>query len=196
MSGADVFALSSDESDGEVPGELGEPELPPPQSKRPRKRGPRNEYCAWACKTKIDCDLFALESSESLSVEDRTKLLTEHVRTRVHHNRPMSVLASAAIVDTRHYSGPPSSHSIPITFYVQTKNVTAIPLNDWIGDGSIWTPMPGGLCGNPEFDADMSKPAPWVVLKIFSVLKLNNAGRRAKRVIAPDFILENKYKIH
>jgi hypothetical protein len=30
----------------------------------------------------------------------------------------------------------------------------------------------------------MSKPAPWAVLQIFSKLALNNAGRRAKRVIA------------
>ena len=74
--------------------------------------------------------------------------------------------------------------SIPITFYVQTRSVTAIPLRAWIGDGSVWTPVPGRLCRNHEFDADMSKPAPRAALQIFSKLALNNVGRRAKRVIA------------
>ena len=73
---------------------------------------------------------------------------------------------------------------IPVTFYVQTRSTTAIPLNAWISDGSIWTSVPGGLCGNHEFDANMRKPAQWAVLQIFLKLALNNAGRRAKRVIA------------
>jgi len=57
------------------------------------------------------------------------------------------------------------------------RSITATPLKAWIGDGSVWTPVPGGLCGNPEFDADMSKTAPWAVLQIFSKLALTNAGR-------------------
>ena len=56
--------------------------------------------------------------------------------------------------------------------------------SDSSGDGSVWTPVPGGLCGNTEFDADMSNPALWAVPPIFAKLALNNAGRRAKRVIA------------
>jgi hypothetical protein len=87
------------------------------------------------------------------------------------------VLACAVLVDSSAYSGHPTRYFIPVTIYVQTRSVTAIPLKAWIGDGSDWTPVPGGLCGNPEFDADMSKPAPWAVLQIFSKLALNNAGR-------------------
>ena len=94
------------------------------------------------------------------------------------------MLACAALVDSSVYSGPPARLSISVTFYVQTKKTTAIPLEAWFGDGSVCTPVPGGLCGNHEFDADMRKPAPWTVLQIFSKLALNNAGRRAKRVIA------------
>jgi hypothetical protein len=71
-----------------------------------------------------------------------------------------------------------------MTFYVQTKKTTSIPLEAWIGNGSVWTPMPGRLCWSPEFDADMSKPAQRAVLQIFSKLVLNNAGSRVKRVIA------------
>jgi hypothetical protein len=179
----DVFDLSSEESAGEM-ASLSDLELSAPQPKRPRKRGPRNEYRAWSCKIVLDCDLFYDESTDVLTVDERTTVLKEHLRTRLHHDRPMSVLACAILVNSSDFLGPPARFSIPMTCYVQTRNTTEIPLKAWIGDGSVWTPVPGGLCGNPEFDADMSKPAPWAVLQIFSKLALNNAGRRAKRVIA------------
>jgi hypothetical protein len=179
----DEFDLSSDESAGET-GSLSDPGLPAARPKRPRKRGPRNEYRAWICKSVLDCDLFYAESTNGLTVEEKTNLLKEHLRTRLNHDQPRAVLACAVLVDSSVYSGPPARFSIPVIFYVQTRSITATPLKAWIGDGSVWTPVPGGLCGNPEFDADMSKPAPWAVLQIFSKLALNNAGRRAKRVIA------------
>jgi hypothetical protein len=128
--------------------------------------------------------LFYNESCDGLIVEEKTNLLKEHLRTRLQHDLPRAVLACAVLVDSSAYRGPPARLSIPVIFYVQTKTTTAIPLEAWIGDGSIWTPVPGGLCGNPEFDADMSNPAPWAVLQIISKLALNNAGRSAKWVIA------------
>ena len=178
----DVFDLSSDESAGET-GLLSDPALPAARPKRP-KRGPRNEYRAWIFKTVVDCDLFLAESTVGLTVDGKTNLLKEHLRTRLNHDQPRAVLACAALVDSGVYSGPPARFSIPVTFYVQTRSTTAIPLNAWFGDGSVCTPVPGGLCGNHKFDADMRKPAPWTVFQIFSKLALNNAGRRAKRVIA------------
>ncbi len=113
-------------------------------------------------------------------------MLKEHLRNRLQHDQPRALLACVVLVDSRVYSacGPPARVFIPVTFYVQTKKTTVIPLEAWICDGSVWTPVPGELCGNPEFDADMSKPAPWAVLQIFSKLALNKVGRRAKRVIA------------
>jgi hypothetical protein len=179
----DVFDPSSEDSASDT-GALSDPALPAARPKRPRKRGTRKEYRAWTCKSKIDCDLFHDESTDGLTLEEKTNFLKEHLRTRLQHDLPRAVLACAALVDSNVYSGPPARLSIPVTFYLQTKNTTAIPLEAWIGDGSVWTHVPGGLCGNPEFDADMSKPAPWAVLQIFSKLALNNAGRRAKRVIA------------
>jgi hypothetical protein len=180
-----VFDLSSDESTGETSA-LSDAPLPAARPKRPSKRGPCKEYCAWKCKAVIDCDLFYNESCDGLIVEEKSKLLKEHLRTRLQHDLPRAVLVCAVLVDSSSYSGPPARLSIPVTFHVQTKNTTVIPLEAWIGDGSVWTPVPGGLCENPEFDADMSKPAPWAVLpgQIFSKLAFNNAGRRAKRVIA------------
>jgi hypothetical protein len=38
----------------------------------------------------------------------------------------------AVLVDSRAYSGPLARLSIPLSFYVQTKNTTAIPLEVWI----------------------------------------------------------------
>ena len=179
----DVFDPSPEDSTSDTSA-LSDPILPAARPKRPRKRGPRKEYCAWKCTTRIDCDLFHDKSTDGLTLEEKTNLLKEHLRTRLQHDLPRAVLACAALVDSNVYSGPPARLSIPVTFYLQTKNTTAIPLEAWIGDGSVWTHVPGGLCGNPEFDADMCKPAPWAVLQIFSKLALNNAGRRGKRVIA------------
>ena len=68
----DVFDLSSDESAGET-GSLSDPGLPAARLKRPRKRGPRNEYRAWICKSVLDCDLFYAESTNGLTVEEKTK---------------------------------------------------------------------------------------------------------------------------
>jgi hypothetical protein len=128
--------------------------------------------------------LFHDESTNGLTLEEKTNFLKEHLRTRLQHDLPRAVLACAALVDSNVYSGPPAKLSIPVTFYLQTKNTTAIPLETWICYGSVWTHVPGRLCGSPEFDANMRKPAPWAVPQIFSKLTLNNAGRRVKRVIA------------
>ena len=124
----DVFDLSSDESAGET-GSLSDPGLPAARlgPKRPRKRGPRNEYRAWICKSVLDCDLFHAESTDGLTVEEKTNLLKEHLRTRLNHDQPRAVLACAVLVDSSVYSGPPARFSIPVIFYVQTRSITAIP---------------------------------------------------------------------
>ena len=180
-----IFDLSSDEGASETGSvsSVSEPELPAARPKRQIKRGPSNRNRAWIFKTQIACDLFALESTDVLTLEEKTRMFTEHLRTRLDHTRPPAVLACAVLLDSSRYCGPPETCSIPITGYVQSRSMTANALKAWIGDGCVWTPVPGGLCGNPEFDADMSKPAPWKVIQIFSTLALNNAGRRAKRVI-------------
>jgi hypothetical protein len=181
----DVFDFSSEESteSADERGSLSEPRRPAAGPKRPPKRGPSNQYTAWTFKHKLECNFFYAESTNVLTIEEKMNLLNEHLQNRLQHDQPRAVLACAVLVDSRVYSGPPTRGSIPVTFYVQTKKTTAIPLEAWISDGSVCKPVPGGLCGNPEFDADMSKPVPWAVLQIFSKLALNNAGSRAKRVI-------------
>ena len=153
-----------------------------PKAKRQRKRGSGNQHRAFKCTTSIRCEMFDAESADGLSVQARTDMLKEHLLTRLTHERPAAVTALAALVDSSHYSGPPGTYTVPITFYIQTRNTTSIPLDAWLGGKC--EPVPGGLYGNDEFDTNIEKPAPWVVLHLHNTLKLNNAGKKAKAVIA------------
>jgi hypothetical protein len=162
------------------------PELPEaPQKKRkggPRPRPPRNEFKAWVGETEIKFEFDAC-----LSPEARTTLLKEKLQDRLGNEKPNFVHAYVALVDSSEYSGLHNKYSFPITFYIQTRNTTVFRLQSWLSDDVVLTPMKGGLCGNDRFDTDMKKPAPWVVIPLFSTLKLNNAGKAAKKVLARQF---------
>ena len=86
----DVFDPSSEDSASDT-GALSDPALPAARPKRPSKRGTRKEYRAWTCKTKIDCDLFHDESTDGLTLEEKTNLLKQHLRTRLQHDLPRAV---------------------------------------------------------------------------------------------------------
>ena len=148
-----------------------------PKPKRQRQRGSGNQFSAFKCATSIQCDMVDAES-----VQARTDLLEEHLRTRLNHTRPGAVKAFAVLVNSSDYSGPPATYIVPITVYIQTRHTTSIPLDAWLG--CKCEPVRGGLCGNKDFDDDMAKPAPWMVLNVHNTLKLNNAGRAAKKVLA------------
>ena len=96
------FDLSSDEGVSET-GSVSEPEgpeLPAARPRRQRKRGPSIQHKAWIFKTLIACDIFALESTDVLTVEEKTKMYTEFLRTRLDHTRPLAVHACAILVDS------------------------------------------------------------------------------------------------
>ena len=154
--------------------------MPQLQYKRQRKRAqrtraPRNEYSGWVGEKE-----FTFKFDECLSREARTDLLKEKIQDRLSHKLPACVLAYAALVDSSHYSGLHGICSFPIKLYIQTRNTTVIRLQKWLGDEATLMPLKGGLCGNDNFDTDMERPAPWVILPLFSTLKLNNAGKSAK----------------
>ena len=151
----------------------------PPAHKPKRKRGPSNEYNAWFVEAEID-----FEFDPTLSLEARTNLLKERIKDLLSHNQPPCVHAYEAHVDSNDYSGNDGKYSFPVTFYLQTRNTTKIRLQTWFGDETEVTPVKGGLYGNEFYDADRKKPPPWVVLRLFSTIKLNNAGRAAKKAIA------------
>ena len=164
-------------SESELPPDAARPK-PPDAAVRPKRpRGPRNECKAWTFTSSMKCDRF----TPDLSVEAKAKLIQDHVRTRLNHHLPKVVRALAIHVNSSYFSGPPGAVNVPFTGYIQTKNTTAIRLNEWVGCNC--TPVPGGLYGNPEFLANIQKPAPWKLLPIISTLALNNAGRQMKRVI-------------
>jgi hypothetical protein len=169
----DVYPSSEEDTNSIQAPEVQAPEKP----KRQRERGSGNQYRAFTCKTRIQCDMVNAES-----VQARIELLEEHLRTRLNHTRPAAVNACAVLVNSSDFSGPPATFFVPMTFYIQTKNTTSIPLDAWLG--CKCEPMRGGLCGNRDFDTDMAKPAPWVVLNLHNTLKLNNAGSAAKKVLA------------
>jgi len=148
-----------------------------PKPKRQRQRGSGNQFNAFKCTTSIQCGMVNAES-----VQARIDLLEEHLRTRLNHTRPGAVKACAVLVNSSDFSGPPATFIVPVTVYIQTKNTTSIPLDAWLR--CKCEPVRGGLCGNRDFDEDMAKPAPWVVLNLHNTLKLNNAGRAAKKVLA------------
>jgi hypothetical protein len=125
------------------------------------------------------------EIDGSLSLEDRTEALKETIKNRLSHTLPTGncVKALVVLVDSKEYSGGSGSCKFRIKLYIQTRKTTVRRLQSWLSDDCKLKGLKGGLCGTNEFDEDMKKPAPLVVLPLFSVLKLNNAGRAAKRVI-------------
>ena len=156
-------------------------EPPAAQEQKKRKGGPRpprNECKAWVGESKM-----IWEIDESLSLEDRTEALKEKLKNRMSHTMPNCVKAYVVLVDSKEYSGGSGSCKFRIKLYIQTRNTTVLRLQSWLGKDCTLRGLKGGLCGTDEFDEDMKKTAPWVVLPIFSTLKLNNAGRAAKRVI-------------
>ena len=157
--------------------------LPPAQKKRVYK--PHTYQCkAWKVEGVVNADCLAREETDGMTVEAKTNTFKEWVRLRWGHTKPDTlILSMTLVVNSADYAGPPGSCRIRFTGYVQTKKTSVNPLKAWLGDCE-WTQMNGGLCGNPEFEVDMKKTLPWLILPIFSKVALNNAGRKAKRVIA------------
>ena len=169
--------------------DLGSPrsvsEEPPPAQRKTAKRArkPRTDQCkAWKVKGVVNVDVFAGESTDGMTVEAKTNMLKEWLC--VGNEKPPIVLSMTVVFNSIDYSGPPGACQIHLTGYVQTTQTSVHPLKAWMGDDFVWTQMNGGLCGNSQFDDDMNKSLPWVILPIFSKVALNNAGRKAKRVIA------------
>ena len=159
------------------------PNQAPNQANRKRDRNGESPRCqAWKCQFGMRIE-FA-ESDNGLSVDEKTKKVTDFLQLRTGHNPPRQLKAFAVFLNCAEYcEGPPGLQSVQVIAYVQTRPTTAIPLKKWMGDECVWTPIPGGLYGNPEFLANIQKPAPWKLLPIISTLALNNAGRQMKRVI-------------
>ena len=120
-------------------------------------------------------------------MDEKTKLLSEHIRTRISHTQPHAVVCviafcnmSKAITRLPHES---PSISIPVVWFVQSHQCTAYMMRNWLQEA--WEPLPGGLADSPQF-LDFSQRAAslessWFRLGIFGALGLNNRARADAR---------------
>ena len=111
-------------------------------------------------------------------MDEKTKLLSEHIRTRISHTQPHAVVCviafcnmSKAITRLPHES---PSISIPVVWFVQSHQCTAYMMRNWLQEA--WEPLPGGLADSPQF-LDFSQRAAsldssWFRLGIFGALGL------------------------
>ena len=53
------------------------------------KRKTVDRFCAWTFRSNIETDLL---SAEAVPVDEKTKLLSEHIRNRISHTQPHNVL--------------------------------------------------------------------------------------------------------
>jgi len=139
---------------------------------------------AWTFRSDIETDLL---SAEGVPVDEKTKLLSEHIRTRISHTQPHAVVCviafcnmSKAITRLPHES---PSISIPVVWFVQSHQCTAYMMRNWLQEA--WEPLPGGLADSPQF-LDFSQRAAslessWFRLGIFGALGLNNRARADAR---------------
>jgi len=155
------------------------------QVTRKQQRAKQNRARAWTFKNTIETDLL---SAEGVPTDEKTKLLAEHIRTRLGHNQPHAVLSVTAFSDlknvftrSRHES---ATVSIPIVCFVQSHPCTVHMILQWMPD-TAWAPVPGGVASDPEFlrhcDLAASPNEPWFKLTIFGELGLNNQARASAR---------------
>jgi len=148
------------------------------------KRKKEIRSSAWTFRSDIQTDLL---SAEGVPVDEKTKLLSEHIRTRISHTQPHAVVCviafcnmSKAITRLPHES---PSISIPVVWFVQSHQCTAYMMRNWLQEA--WEPLPGGLADSPQF-LDFSQRAAslessWFRLGIFGALGLNNRARADAR---------------
>ena len=120
-------------------------------------------------------------------MDEKTKLLSEHIRNRISHTQPHNVLCVVAFADmtkaiTRLPHQSPSI-SIPVAWFVQSRKCTEYMMRNWLQEA--WEPLPGGLADSPQF-LDFSQRAAslessWFRLGIFGALGLNNRARADAR---------------
>ena len=81
---------SSQSSDSE------EEQLAPARVTKNIKRKTTKHNCAWTFRSDIQTDLL---SAEGVPVDEKTKLLSEHIRTRISHTQPHNVICIVAFAD-------------------------------------------------------------------------------------------------
>ena len=168
--------LQSSDTDGEGV----DPSQVPTKTKRTF-----NHFRSWNFLYTIQTDILG---EPGVSIDAKKILLSEHLRTRLGHNRPPAVVSVTVFCDFTFVLAPPQGTSplisVPIVGFVQSESRTVHAMTGWFSDAK-WAPVPGGLADHPDFLRYMSlvenTAGPWFKLSVFGELGLNNAGRRAAR---------------
>ena len=145
----------------------------------------RDQFKAWNFNYTIQTDLLG---EEGVSTDEKKLLLTEHLRTRLGHNRPQAVYSVTVFCDFSLVLVPSPGIgpliSVPIVGFVQSQNRTVHTMIPWFPDAK-WAPVPSGLADHPDFLRYMSlvnnTTGPWFKLSVFGELGVNNGGRLAAR---------------
>ena len=151
-------------------------------SKKPKQHR-EDEFRAWNFRFTLETDRSSIQG---IDFDAKKGLIAEHLRTRLEHGRPNSILSVTAFCDFKFVLVPPRdgkpSISIPLVGFVQSRNRTVRTMTKWLPDVA-WKPVPGGLASDPEFSSfvDLAKcennPKTRIMLSIFGQLGLNNQGR-------------------
>jgi hypothetical protein len=125
-----------------------------------QKKRVSHRFSSWAFQLTLSADATALtggRESGSVTLQERKKILLEHVRSRMENtiSKPDIVTFIEAFYDTSIISGAQPagiSISIPLLGYVQTRAHTTCEISTmqyWIS--ASWSPVPGGLSSNQQF---------------------------------------------
>jgi hypothetical protein len=140
-------------------------------------------------------------ASGSVSIQERQKVLLEHLRARIANPNimPHIVTFVEAYSDSSVISCALSegiSISIPLHGFVQTRahtNCEISTMQAWFP--ASWSPVPGGLSSNQEFRLNFRDNVrrsddlnnTWAKLSVFGNLSLNNKARGEKRLLVQVF---------
>ena len=168
------FAITS-------PSEASGSSLADSHTKRKSMRG--SVFRAWQFHFIIKTDLCA-----GTTAVEKEKLLTEHLRARTGHSKPLSLLGVVVFCDRSLFSQPPDSDglvSIEVLGYAQANNTTPLStMQKWI-DSATWKPVPGGLTSDDEYMSNMRRfedpDDQWTRLLVSGSIGANNVGRAAEK---------------
>jgi hypothetical protein len=119
---------------------------------------------------------------------EKQKLLTEHLRARTGHTKPLCIVGLAVFCDRSLFSQPPDNDglvSIEVHGYVQANNATPLStMKRWI-DSDTWKPVEGGLTSDKEYMANMRRfqdpNDEWTRLMLFGSFGANNVTRSEEK---------------
>ena len=144
-----------------------------------KRKGIRPRIRAW--NIKILMEYSNSFNGNSVATAEKSKLLAEHIRSRICHTKPLYVSFIIFFCD----SDMLNRTSIHINGYVQTnEGCTVSAMKTWINssfEATSCKPIPGGLASDTDFQNEMllveDQSNSWTRLRVFGDLGMNNDAR-------------------